>query len=88
MKNLTTLFLVLLILFSAGSTILFAQDTGGDPRVWSIVRMDPNAPQWVKEQSNWVPAEPITRYFGIADATVGPNYRVKPGNTKIGRAHV
>jgi hypothetical protein len=82
MKNLTTLFLALLIIsFSASSTILFAQDTGSDPRVWSVVKMDPNAPKWVKEPSNWVPAEPITRYFGIADATVGPNFRVKPGNT-------
>jgi hypothetical protein len=81
MKNLATLFFTLLILFSTGSTILFAQDTGYDPRVWSIVTMNPSAPQWVKEPSNWVPAEPITRYFGIADATVGPNYRVKPGNT-------
>lgn len=27
------------------------------------------------------PAEQITRYFGNTDATVGPNFRVKPGNT-------
>ena len=81
MKYLTILFLALFIFIGAGSTVLFAQDTGGDPRIWSVVKMDPNAPQWIKEQSNWVPAEPITKYFGMADATVGPNFRVLPGNT-------
>ena len=82
MKNLSTLFLAILFLVSTGSTI-FAQGNVHDERVWSVVQKVPYIP--VKQDiPNWTPAEPITRYFNLGagdEATVGPNYRVKPGNT-------
>ncbi len=80
MKNLTTLFFALFLLINAGSS-LFAQGDANDERIWSVMRPDPNGTTKIDIPSDWVPAEPITRYFGIADATVGPNFRVKPGNT-------
>jgi hypothetical protein len=80
MKNLTTLFLAFFLVSSTVST-LFAQGTANDARIWSIVQPDPNGTVKNNFQSTWVPAEPLTRYFGVADATVGPNYRVLPGNT-------
>ncbi len=80
MKNLTTLFFAL-FLFTVAGTNLLAQGEQTDERIWSLMRPDPNRSVKIDIPSNWVPAEPITRYFGIADATVGPNFRVKPGNT-------
>jgi hypothetical protein len=80
MKNLTTLFFALFLLILTGTSI-FAQGNVSDERIWSVVRPDHNGTTKIDVPSNWVPAEPITRYFGIADATVGPNFRVKPGNT-------
>ena len=80
MKNLTTLFFALFLLILTGTSLL-AQGNVSDERIWSVVRPDHNGTTKIDVPSNWVPAEPITRYFGIADATVGPNFRVKPGNT-------
>jgi hypothetical protein len=80
MNNLTTLFFALFLLILTG-TSLFAQGNVSDERIWSVVRPDHNGTTKIDVPSNWVPADPITRYFGIADATVGPNFRVKPGNT-------
>ena len=75
MKNLTTLFLALLIVFIAGGT-LFAQ--AGDENIWSIVKIDPNEPEKI-ELPTWVPAEPVVRYFDLGDGvTVFPNFRPKP----------
>ena len=82
MKKRSTLLLALLLLLSAGSRILFAQGGIDDPRIWSVVKLDPRGNAKIDvPPSNWVPAEQITRYFGNTDATVGPNFRVKPGNT-------
>ncbi|MGB5286899.1 MAG: hypothetical protein WBN42_00275, partial [Ignavibacteriaceae bacterium] len=81
MKNLTTMFLAFFLIISAGSALL-AQGNVSDENIWSVVRLDPNAPQKVEGQSNWVPADQITRYFNFGSGvTVGPNVRVKPGNT-------
>jgi hypothetical protein len=81
MKNLTTLFLALFLLIIAGSS-LFAQGNVNDQRIWSVVQPDPNGTTKIDIPSDWVPADPITRYYDIGDgATVGPNFRVKPGNT-------
>ena len=80
MNSLTTLFFALFLFINASSS-LFAQGNVNDERIWSVVQIDKNGTTKIDEPSNWVPAEPITRYFGIADATVGPNFRVKPGNT-------
>jgi hypothetical protein len=74
--------LALFLLLSAGSNFLFSQGEISDPRIWSVVKLDPDGTTKIDvPTSNWVPAEQITRYFGNADATVGPNFRVKPGNT-------
>ena len=81
MKNLTTLFFALFLLIIAGSS-LFAQGNVNDQRIWSVVQPDPNGTTKIDIPSDWVPADPITRYYDIGDgATVGPNFRVKPGNT-------
>jgi hypothetical protein len=78
MKNLTPMFLALFIIVGAGSSALFAQGNANDENIWSIVKIDPNEPEKI-ESPNWVPVEPIVRYYNLGDGiTVFPNFRPKP----------
>ncbi len=79
MKNLITLLLILFVLISAGSYSLFAQGAGGDERAWSRITVDPNAPQKVGTNTNWVPADQNPRYYPLGTGiVVGPNFRPHP----------
>ena len=79
MKNLTLLFFALFIIIGAGSYTLFAQGTVGDERAWSRIVVDPNGPVKVQPDPNWVPADPITRFYNFGDGiTVFPNFRPHP----------
>ena len=79
MKNLTTLLLILFVIISAGSYSLFAQGAGTDERAWSRITVDPNAPQNVETNTNWVPADQTPRYYPLGTGiVVGPNFRPHP----------
>jgi hypothetical protein len=79
MKNLLTMFLALCIITGAGSS-LFAQETLGEEAIWSVMQIDPSAPNKIDLPNNWVPAEPISRFYDMGTGiTVGPNIRPKPG---------
>ena len=79
MKNLTTLLFAILLVIGTGSA-LFAQQNVPDERAWSRVQVNPIIGGEKQEMPNWIPADPVYRYYGIGmGATVGPNYRVHPG---------
>ncbi|NWG28155.1 MAG: T9SS type A sorting domain-containing protein [Ignavibacteriaceae bacterium] len=78
MKNLTTLFFALLMLTSTGS--LFAQGVSGDEAIWSVPQIDRNSPNKIELPNDWVPADPIIKYYDLGTGiTVSPNFRPKPG---------
>jgi hypothetical protein len=82
MKNLSTLFLAIFFLVST-SIALFGQESVHDSRVWSVLPKVTGNP--IKQEiPQWVPPQQVTRFYDLSNgdaATVGPNYRVKPGNT-------
>ena len=64
------------------ATLTFAQVSKYSDKIWSVVEVNPSTTAKANLNYNWKPAEQVTKYFDLATGiTVGPNIRVKPGNT-------
>ena len=76
MKNIVTMLCALFFVLSAESSLIQGQTW--DENIWSIVKIDPNAPTKV-ESPNWEPADQTPRFYNIGTGvTVFPNFRPHP----------